>query len=118
MASSCGDYRGQIERRLAHEFAGHVATQRGRAARPPHRRLPRAQPVAPMRECPCRRPWLTPGSCTAQAPHRDQAYRGGRTRQEQRPQRVTVPRDAMSARLSSFRLLAMASLHRMLVGSY
>src|SRR6266436_4610539 len=34
-----------------------------------------------------------------------------------RPHRLIIPRDAMPARLSSFRLLAMASPHWMLVGS-
>jgi hypothetical protein len=49
VASSCGYYKGQIEHRVAHEFVGHVATQRGLAERPQHRHLPRAQPVVPMR---------------------------------------------------------------------
>src|SRR6266705_409480 len=40
-----------------------------------------------------------------------------RTREEKRPNRLTMPRDALPARLSSFRLLAMASPHWMLVGS-
>ncbi len=40
-----------------------------------------------------------------------------RTREEQRPHRLTMPRDALPARLSSLRLLAMASPHGMLVGS-
>jgi hypothetical protein len=56
VASSCGDYRGHSEHRAAHAFAVHVATQRGLAERPPHRHPPRAQPVAPLRECHCRRP--------------------------------------------------------------
>src|SRR5712691_4226091 len=50
VASSCGYYKGQIECRLAHQFAVHVATQRGLVERPQHRHPPRAQPVAPMRE--------------------------------------------------------------------
>jgi len=37
---------------------------------------------------------------------------------EKRPQRFTVPRDAMPARLSSFRLLAMASQHWTIYVSY
>ena len=115
VASRCGDSRGQIEHRVAHEFAVYVATQRGRAARPPHRHPLHAQPVASMRECPCRHRWLTPRSCTDQTSHRDQGSRGGRTRQEQRPQRFTVPREAMPARLASFRLLPMASQHWMRV---
>src|SRR5713101_8147556 len=41
-----------------------------------------------------------------------------RTREEKRPNRLTMPCDAMPARLSYFRLLAMASPHWMLVGSY
>src|SRR4249919_2885044 len=41
-----------------------------------------------------------------------------RTREEKRPNRLTIPRDALLARLSSFRLLAIASSYWMLVGSY
>jgi hypothetical protein len=41
-----------------------------------------------------------------------------RTREEKRPHRLTMPRDEMPARLSSFRLLAMASAHWMRVGTY
>src|SRR2546430_5019136 len=41
-----------------------------------------------------------------------------RTREEQRPNRLTIPRDALLARLSSFRLLAIASPYWMLVGNY
>jgi hypothetical protein len=41
-----------------------------------------------------------------------------RTREEKRPNRLTIPWDAMPARLSSFRLLAMASPPRMLVGNH
>src|SRR5207247_3415249 len=68
VASSCGYYRGQIEQRAAHEFAVHVATQRGLAKCLQHRHSPRAPPVALLRERPCRRPRLTPRSGTAQAP--------------------------------------------------
>ena len=77
VASSCGYDRGQIEQRAAHEFAVHVATQRGLAKRTQHRHPPPAQPVAPMRERPCRRPRLTPRRCTDQAPYRDQGHPGG-----------------------------------------
>jgi len=59
-----------------------------------------------------------PEGFTDQAPHRDQGQPGGRTREKKRPNRFTIPRGAMPARLSSFRLLAMASRHWMLVGSY
>jgi hypothetical protein len=41
-----------------------------------------------------------------------------RTREEQRLHRLTIPRDALPARLSSFRLLAMASPDWMLVGNH
>src|SRR5882672_12691300 len=40
-----------------------------------------------------------------------------RTREEKRPNHLTIPRDALPARLSYFRLLAMASPHWLLVGS-
>jgi len=47
--------------------------------------------------------------------------RGGtprwRTREEQRPHRLTMPCEAMPTRLPSFRLLGMASPYSMLVGS-
>src|SRR5215475_10273425 len=87
VANSCGYYRSQIEQRAAHEFAVHLATQRGRAKRLQHRHPPRAQPVAPLRERHCRRPRLTPGSGTEQAPHREQEHPGDRTRKEKRPKR-------------------------------
>ena len=45
-----GDERGHLEPRAAPACAAPVATERGRAERPPHRHLPRMQPVAPMRE--------------------------------------------------------------------
>ena len=41
-----------------------------------------------------------------------------RTQEEKRPNGLTMPRDALLARLSDFRLLAMASPHWMLVGSH
>src|SRR6267143_3593473 len=40
-----------------------------------------------------------------------------RTREEKRPHRLTMPRQALLVRLASFRLLAMAAPHGMLVGS-
>src|SRR5207247_4738916 len=77
MASSYGYYSGHIEQHAAHEFAVHVATQRGLAKRIQHRHPPRAQPVAPRRERHCRGPRLPPRSCTDQAPSRDQGHLGG-----------------------------------------
>jgi hypothetical protein len=41
-----------------------------------------------------------------------------RTREKKRPHRLTIPRDALPTRPSSFRLLVMASPHWMLVGSH
>jgi hypothetical protein len=41
-----------------------------------------------------------------------------RTREEQRPNHLTIPQAAMSTRLSSFRLLAMASPRWTFVRSY
>ena len=49
VVGSCVDNWGQIAQRVAHEFAVHVATQRGLAERSEHGYPPRAQPVAPMR---------------------------------------------------------------------
>ena len=66
-----------------------VATPSGRAARPPHRPPPCAQPGAPMRECHGGRPRLPPRRGTAQAPHRTQGHPKGRTREEKRPNRFT-----------------------------
>ena len=77
VASGCGYSRGHIEHRAAHEFVVHVATQRGRAKRIPHRHPPHVQPVAPMRERHCRRPRLNPRRGTEQAPSRDQGHPGG-----------------------------------------
>ena len=42
-----------------------------------HRHPPRDQPVAPLREPPCRRPRLPPRRCTDQAPSRDPRQPGG-----------------------------------------
>jgi hypothetical protein len=77
----------QIEPCAAHEFTVHEATQRERAKRRQHRHPPRAQPVAPLRECHGGRPRLTPRRGTDQAPHREQGHPGGRTREEKRPNR-------------------------------
>jgi len=77
VASSCGYYSGQIEQRAAQSFAVHAAPQRGLAKRLQHRYPPCAQPVVPMQERHCRRPRLTPKSCTAQAPSCDQGQLGG-----------------------------------------
>jgi hypothetical protein len=62
-----------------------------------------------MRECHGGRPRLTPRRGTDQAPHRKQGHAGGPTREEKRPNRFKFSREAVPARLSSFRLLAMAS---------
>jgi hypothetical protein len=117
VASSCGHYRSQIEQCAAHECAVHVVSQRRRAKWLQHRHVPRAQPIAPMQERHCRRPRLTP-----EVLHRAGTLsRAGtpprRTQEEKRPNRLTIQRDVMPARLSSFRLLAMASPDWMLVGS-
>src|SRR5262245_9892941 len=74
VASSCGYNRGAIEQRVAHEFTAHVTKQRGLVEHPQHRRPPRTQPAAPIRERHCRRPWLPPRRGTAQAPHRAQGH--------------------------------------------
>src|SRR5512145_2335508 len=89
VASSCSYYRGQSEHRAAHEFVGHVATQRELAKRRQHRHPPRAQLVAPMRERHHRCPRLPPRRGTAQAPHRKQGYPGGYTREVERLHRFT-----------------------------
>src|SRR5215831_13610844 len=85
VASSCGYERDHIEQRAAHEFAVHVATERGRAKRPPLRHLPRAQPVAPMRERHCSRPRLPPRRGTAQARSRDLGHPGAHTEEATTP---------------------------------
>ena len=118
VASSCGYYRGQIARRAAQYCTAHLAAQRGRATRLPHRQPPRVQPVAPMRERNCRRPRRPPRRCTAQAPSRAQGHPGGAYRSRNDPHRLPMPRDALPTRLSSFRLLVMASPHLALVGSH
>jgi hypothetical protein len=86
----------------------------------PWRQLVDVMRCPALRGYPChgRRPRLPPRCCTPQARHCDQGQPGGRTREEKRPNRLTIPCDAMLTRLSSFHLLAMASLHWMLVGSY
>ena len=87
----------------------HVATQRGHAKRLQHRHSPRVQLVVPMREQHCRHARLPPRRCTVQALSRAQGQPGGAPGRQQQPQRLTMPRDALPTRLSSFCLLAMAS---------
>jgi hypothetical protein len=60
VASSCGYYRGQNEHRAAHEFVGHVVTQR--RTRETSTTPPSAarSAVAPVRERHCKSPRLTP----------------------------------------------------------
>ena len=77
VARSCRYYRGHIEQHAAHEFVMHLAIPKGLAKRLQHRHLPRAQPVAPLREHHCRRPRLPPRRGTDQAPSRDQGQPGG-----------------------------------------
>src|SRR5712691_4836993 len=77
VVSSCEYYRGQIEPSAALSFAVHGATQRARVECPQHRHPPRLQPIAPLRECHCRRSRLTPRRCTDQVPSRNQGHPGG-----------------------------------------
>ena len=102
---------------VAHALAVHGATHGGHTARTTHRHPQYAQPVAPVRQRHGRRPRLPSMGFPEQAPHRDQGQPWGRTREETRHHRFTVPRDAIPTRRSSFRLFAMASPHWMLVGS-
>ncbi len=103
---------------VAHELAVHWATHGGPAERTKHLHQQHARPVAHVRQRQGRRPRLTPRGFTDQERPREQGQPGGRTREEQRHHRCTVPRDARPTRRSSFRLLAMASPHGMPVGSY
>ena len=118
VASSCGYDSGQIAQLVAHQFAVHWATHGGPAERTQHLHPQHAQPVAHVRQRHGRRPRLTSRGCTHQTPPSNEGLSCGRTREEQRPYRCIVPRDAMPTRRSSFRLLVMASPDRVLVGSY
>src|SRR5712691_4002271 len=71
VVSRCGHESGQIEPRVAHEWAGHWATHAGPAERPPHRPPPHAPPLAPGRQPHGRRPRLPPRGGTAQPPPSD-----------------------------------------------
>ncbi len=79
-----------------HELAVHVATHGGHTERTKYLHQQHAQPVAHVRQCQGRRPLLTPVGFTDQELHRDQGQPCGRTREEKRPNRSTVPLDAMS----------------------
>ena len=70
---------------------------------------PRAQPVAPLRERHCRRSTAAPEALHRSGPLARSGTTRWRTREEQQPHRLTMPRDALPTRLSSFCLLAMAS---------
>jgi hypothetical protein len=115
-ASSYGYYRGQIKPRAAQEFAVHVADQRERTKCLPHRHPPRVQPVAPRREhtadvhdcprgvAPSRHPLALKDTPVATHGRRNDA--------------IAAPASGGApAHCSSFRRLAMASLHWRLVGS-
>src|SRR5262252_8835033 len=58
-----------------------------------------------------------PGESHRSAPPREQSASGGRTREDPRHRRSTVPRDARPTRLACFRLRVLASLHSILLGS-
>ncbi len=63
---------------VVHRFEGSCKNPlKGRAKRLHHRHPPRAQPVAPLQEPPCRRPRLPPRRCTDQAPSRAPRQPGG-----------------------------------------
>jgi len=109
VVSSCGHDSGHIEPLVAHELAGHWATHAGPAECPPHRPPPHAQPLAPVRQYHGRHPRLIPRGCTDQTPPSDEGQPCGRIREEKRSHRLTMPREALPRRRSSFRLLAMAS---------
>src|SRR5436190_23574221 len=117
VASSCGYYRGQIEQRAALIRGALGDTER---ARETYTISPSAARSA---RCAHAGASLQTSTADPKELHRSGTLsRSGtprwRTREEKRPNRLTIPRDAMPARLSSFRLLAMASPHWMLVGSY
>jgi len=90
VAGSCGYTKGDIEPRVAQEFAMHLAPQRGLADWPHHRHPPHAQPVTPLRSCYGRRLWLLPRRGTAQASPHDPGQSGGCTREEKRPDRFRL----------------------------
>jgi hypothetical protein len=58
----------QSGQRVAHALAVHVATHGGPAERTQHRHPQHAQPVAPVRQRPGRRPRLPPLGCTERRP--------------------------------------------------
>ena len=118
VASSCVCYGGHIEQRAAHEFAVHVAIQR-------RARETSTAPSSAARVARCARAGASLPTSTAD-PQVVALILGTlslsgtprwRTWEEQRPHRLTMPHEAMPARLSSFRLLDMASPYWMLVRS-
>src|SRR4029434_4463463 len=94
VASSYGYYRGQIEPRAAHEFAVRLATQR-------RARETYTTPPSAARSACCAHAGASLQTSTA-AP--EELHRSGtlsrsgtprwRTREEKRPNRLTIPRDA------------------------
>ena len=115
VARRCGDDRGHIEQRVVQALAVHWGAHGGPAARTHHRHALHTQPVAPVRQRHGRRPQLPPRG--APIKHHHQGQPGGRTREETHPKRFTVPREAIPAWLSSFRLRARASPQVRLGGS-
>jgi hypothetical protein len=118
VASSCVCYGGHIEQRAAHEFAVHVAIQR--RARETSTAPPSAARVARCARAGASLPTSTADPQVVALISGTLSLSGTprwRTREEQRPHRLTMPHEAMPARLSSFRLLDMASPYWMLVRS-
>ena len=118
VASSCVCYGGHIEQRAAHEFAVHVAIQR--RARETSTAPPSAARVARCARVGASLPTSTADPQVVALILGTLSLSGTprwRTWEEQRPHRLTMPHEAMPARLSSFRLLDMASPYWMLVRS-
>ena len=96
-------------RNRSHSCAVPFATQRGRPKRLQYRHPPRAQPVAPHAGASLQRSTAAPEALHRSGPLARSGTTRWRAREEQQPHRLTMPRDALPTRLSSFCLLAMAS---------
>jgi hypothetical protein len=118
MASSCGYYRGQNRATrcaIIHGARGDTERARETYTTPPF--------AARSARCAHAGAALQTSTAAPEAWHRAGTLSRSRTprwrpREKKRPHRLTIPRDALPTRPSSFRLLAMASLHWMLIGSH
>jgi hypothetical protein len=109
VSSNCGYYRGSNRAprcTLIRGARGDTERARETSTTPPSAAR---SAVTSVRACHCKSPPLTPKELHRSGPLSRLRTPRWRTREEKQSNRLTIPRDALPTRPSSFRLLAMAS---------